>query len=91
MAIPAIVFGSVGTAGQRCTSTRRLIIHKSIYNDVKNRLLKAYQQVEGKIGNPLDSKTLVGPVIDAEAVQVYQDAIAGVKKPEEMLFLATKY
>lgn len=80
MAIPAIVFGSVGTAGQRCTSTRRLIIHKSIYNDVKNRLLKAYQQVEGKIGNPLDSKTLVGPVIDAEAVQVYQDAIAGVKK-----------
>lgn len=60
IAIPGIVFGSVGTAGQRCTSTRRLIIHESIYDDVKNRLLNAYKQVESKIGNPLNERTLVG-------------------------------
>jgi len=80
MAIPGIVFGSVGTAGQRCTSTRRLIIHESIYEDVKSRLLNAYKQVEGKIGNPLDENTLVGPVIDAGAVAIYQKAISEVKK-----------
>jgi aldehyde dehydrogenase (NAD+) len=80
MAIPGIVFGSVGTAGQRCTSTRRLIIHEAIYDDVKNRLLKAYAQVEKKIGNPLDPATLVGPVIDKDAVKVYETAIAEVKK-----------
>jgi len=80
IAIPGIVFGSVGTAGQRCTSTRRLIIHEDIYEDVKNRLLKAYTQVEKKIGNPLDPETLVGPVIDKGAVEVYETAIAEVKK-----------
>tara|TARA_R110001583_G_scaffold1342_3_gene11038 strand:+ start:1807 stop:3339 length:1533 start_codon:yes stop_codon:yes gene_type:complete len=80
IAIPGIVFGSVGTAGQRCTSTRRLIIHEDIYDDVKNRLLKAYTQVEKKIGNPLNPDTLVGPVIDKDAVEVYETAIAEVKK-----------
>jgi len=80
IAIPGIVFGSVGTAGQRCTSTRRLIIHEAIYDDVKNRLLKAYSQVEKKIGNPLNPETLVGPVIDKDAVEVYETAIAEVKK-----------
>ena len=80
IAIPGIVFGSVGTAGQRCTSTRRLIIHEDIYDDVKNRLLKAYAQVEKKIGNPLDPNTLVGPLIDKDAVEVYKTAIAEVKK-----------
>ncbi|RXQ89040.1 aldehyde dehydrogenase family protein [Ancylomarina salipaludis] len=80
MAIPAIVFGSVGTAGQRCTSTRRLIIHEDIYNDVKNRLLNAYAQVEKKIGNPLDPNTLVGPVIDKDAVEIYKTALSEVKK-----------
>jgi aldehyde dehydrogenase (NAD+) len=80
IAIPGIVFGSVGTAGQRCTSTRRLIIHEDIYDDVKNRLLKAYSQVEKKIGNPLNPDTLVGPVIDKDAVEVYKTAIAEVKK-----------
>ena len=80
IAIPGIVFGSVGTAGQRCTSTRRLIIHEDIYDDVKNRLLKAYAQVEKKIGNPLNPDTLVGPVIDKDAVEVYKTAIAEVKK-----------
>lgn len=80
MAIPAIVFGAVGTAGQRCTSTRRLLIHESIYKEVKQKLQHAYQQVEGKIGNPLDKKTLVGPVIDTDAVTVYKHAIEEVKK-----------
>lgn len=80
MAIPGIVFGSVGTAGQRCTSTRRLIIHEDIYDDVKNRLLSAYAQVEKKIGNPLNPDTLVGPIIDKDAVKVYETAIAEVKK-----------
>ncbi len=80
MAIPGIVFGSVGTAGQRCTSTRRLIIHEDIYDDVKNRLLNAYAQVEKKIGNPLDPSTLVGPVIDKDAVKIYKTALAEVKK-----------
>ncbi|MFA8433799.1 MAG: aldehyde dehydrogenase family protein [Marinifilaceae bacterium] len=80
MSIPAIVFGSVGTAGQRCTSTRRLIIHDSIYEDVKKRLTNAYKQVETKIGNPLDESTLVGPVIDNGAVKIYNQAIEEVKK-----------
>lgn len=80
MAIPGIVFGSVGTAGQRCTSTRRLIIHEDIYDEVKNRLLNAYVQVGKKIGNPLDPNTLVGPVIDKDAIEVYKTAIAEVKK-----------
>lgn len=73
LAIPAIVFGAVGTAGQRCTTTRRLIIHESIYNDVKNRLINAYKQL--RIGNPLDSQNHVGPLIDKAAVKTYLNAI----------------
>lgn len=73
MAIPGIVFGAVGTAGQRCTSTRRLIIHESIYENVKERLVKAYSQL--RIGNPLDEHNHVGPVIDQLAVANYQAAI----------------
>lgn len=70
------VFGAVGTAGQRCTSTRRLIIHDSIYDDVKNRLKKAYGQL--KIGNPLDTNNHVGPVIDEMAVEMYEKAIVKI-------------
>ncbi len=70
------VFGAVGTAGQRCTSTRRLIIHDSIYDDVKNRLKKAYGQL--KIGNPLDTNNHVGPVIDELAVEMYEKAIVKI-------------
>lgn len=70
------VFGAVGTAGQRCTSTRRLIIHKNIYNQVKNSLVKAYGQL--KIGNPLDEKNHVGPLIDKEAVKTYSNALKRV-------------
>ncbi|MGC9344858.1 MAG: aldehyde dehydrogenase family protein [Bacteroidales bacterium] len=80
MAIPAIVFGAVGTAGQRCTTTRRLIIHESIYDEVKNKLVSAYKQVAGKIGNPLDEKYLVGPMIDTTAVQVFTDALKTIDK-----------
>jgi len=80
LAIPAIVFGAVGTAGQRCTSTRRLIIQEDVYEEVKKRLLSAYKQVSTRIGNPLDSKMLVGPLIDAIAVGVFTHAIEEIKK-----------
>lgn len=77
MAIPAIVFGAVGTAGQRCTTTRRLIIHDSIYEKVKASLLKAYQSL--KIGNPLDEKNHMGPLIDRSAVETMQKALKQVE------------
>jgi len=76
IAIPGIVFGAVGTAGQRCTSTRRLIIHESMYDKVKNTLVKAYAQV--KIGNPLDENNHMGPLIDADAVKAYKAALEKV-------------
>lgn len=78
IAIPSIVFGAVGTAGQRCTTTRRLIIHKSQYEELKKRLKKAYTQL--KIGNPLDEKNHVGPLIDKDAVKQYEKAITQAKK-----------
>jgi len=73
MSIIGAVFGAVGTAGQRCTSTRRLIIHEDVYEEVKNRLVKAYGQL--KIGNPLDESMHVGPLIDVHAVNQYEMAI----------------
>lgn len=79
LAIPAIVFGAVGTCGQRCTTTRRLIIHKSIYQQVKNSLLKAYQSLRNRIGNPLDPNTLVGPLIDIHAVHLMQHRLQKVQ------------
>ena len=72
------LFGAVGTAGQRCTSTRRLIIHESIYNEVRDKLSKAYGQL--RIGNPLDQNIHVGPLIDRDAVKNYLDAIEKAKK-----------
>ena len=72
------LFGAVGTCGQRCTSTRRLIIHESIYAEVKNKLSLAYKQL--KIGNPLDEKNHVGPLIDKMAVDMYLKAIKKAKK-----------
>lgn len=77
MSIIGAVFGAVGTAGQRCTSTRRLIIHESIYEQVKQRLQKAYSQL--RIGNPLDSNNHVGPLIDKAAVDMFQKALAQLK------------
>ena len=77
MSIIGAVFGAVGTAGQRCTSTRRLIIHESVYDEVKNRLVKAYGQL--KIGNPLDQHSHVGPLIDKLAVDQYLNSIEKCK------------
>jgi len=77
MVIPGVVFGAIGTAGQRCTSTRRLIIHESVYDNVKEVIVNAYKQV--KIGNPLDESNHMGPLIDKETVAVYLDAIKKVK------------
>ena len=78
MAVPAMVFGAVGTAGQRCTSTRRLIIHESIYDKVKETILKAYQSII--IGNPLDEKNHMGPLIDKGAVETMQQALVKLKE-----------
>ncbi len=77
MAIIGAVFGAVGTAGQRCTTTRRLIIHEEVYEEVKARLVKAYQQL--RIGDPLDQQFHVGPLIDKEAVKHYLQAIEQCK------------
>ena len=78
MTVIGAVFGAVGTAGQRCTSTRRLIIHESIYETVKFSLIDAYSQL--KIGNPLDESNHVGPLIDKDAVENYKKAIDSVKE-----------
>ena len=78
MAVPAIVFGAVGTAGQRCTSTRRLIIHEDIYEKVKNSLVKAYQSL--KIGTPLDENNHVGPLTDTNAVAQFSKALEVAQK-----------
>ncbi len=77
MVLPALVFGAVGTTGQRCTSTRRLIIHESIFDEVKEVLKSAYGQL--KIGSSLDESNHVGPLIDKAAVKMYFDAIKAVK------------
>jgi aldehyde dehydrogenase (NAD+) len=71
--VPGVVFGAVGTAGQRCTSTRRLIIHESVYDKVRDALVNAYKQL--KIGNPLDQNNHVGPLIDKDAVNAYNSAL----------------
>jgi aldehyde dehydrogenase (NAD+) len=77
IAIRGALFGAVGTAGQRCTTTRRLIIHESIYDTVKEKLVAAYAQLQ--IGNPLDEKNHVGPLIDTDAVAAYEKAIEQCK------------
>jgi len=75
--VPGAVFGAVGTAGQRCTSTRRLIIHESVYDKVRDAIVGAYGQLT--IGNPLDQKNHIGPLIDTEAVNTYLAAIEKAK------------
>jgi aldehyde dehydrogenase (NAD+) len=77
LAVPSIVFGAVGTAGQRCTTTRRVLVHRSRAAQLEQRLIAAYDQV--KIGDPLESGTLMGPLIDAAAVERYEAAVAGAK------------
>ena len=78
MSLIGAVFGAVGTAGQRCTSTRRLIIHEKVYDSFVAKLIKAYQQI--KIGDPLDSNNHMGPLIDKLAVEMYLKSIADCKK-----------
>ncbi len=77
IALRAVLFGSVGTAGQRCTSTRRLIIHDSVYDQFTAKLKAAYEHI--RIGHPLDSRTLVGPLIDKNAVNDFTNAIAAAR------------
>ena len=77
MSLIGAVFGAVGTAGQRCTSTRRLIIHESVYDQFKQKLVKAYAQI--KIGDPLDENNHMGPLIDGDAVKLYLDSIEKCK------------
>ncbi len=78
LAVRAIAFGAVGTAGQRCTSTRRVIVHESIYQALTEALVRIYKQV--RIGNPLDEETLMGPLIDKEAVGAMQAALQAVQR-----------
>ena len=78
LAVPSIVFGAVGTAGQRCTSTRRVFVHHSRSQELEQRLLQAYSQV--RIGNPLQAGTLMGPLIDANSVERYKQAIETAKR-----------
>ncbi len=78
VAIPAIVFGAVGTAGQRCTSTRRLLVHKGQYQDLLGKLTHAYKQLQ--IGNPLNENNHVGPLIDTDAVNAYLKTIEAAQK-----------
>ena len=80
IAIPGIVFGSVGTSGQRCTTTRRLIIHESIYGNVKEKLVQAYTQLENRVGDPHDPDTLIGPMIDKTAVNNFRNALDAVRE-----------
>ena len=86
MTIIGAVFGAVGTAGQRCTSTRRLIIHEKVYEQVKQSLVDAYKQL--RIGNPLDPKHHIGPLIDKDAVNNYVSAIAKIKAEGGKLLVA---
>jgi len=79
LAVPAVVFGAVGTSGQRCTSTRRVLIHEEKYDEFKSALLSAYGQVDNRIGHSLDANTLMGPLIDEVAVSNYKDAISAAK------------
>jgi aldehyde dehydrogenase (NAD+) len=77
LAVPAIVFGAVGTAGQRCTTTRRVFVHESRLEEIEQRLVHAYKQV--KIGNPLEDGTLMGPLIDPSAVERYKAAVSAAR------------
>ena len=78
LVLRAVLFGAVGTSGQRCTSTRRLFLHKSISASIIDKLITSYSQI--KIGNPLDSDTLVGPLVDNKAVKEYSEALEIIKK-----------
>ena len=78
ISVVGVVFGAIGTAGQRCTTTRRVFVHSSIYEGFKEKLVSAYKQI--KIGNPLDENNHMGPLIDVDAVNMYKQSLSDVKK-----------
>jgi aldehyde dehydrogenase (NAD+) len=78
LVIPAVVFGAVGTAGQRCTSTRRVLVHQKRYDELVSKLVHAYEQVQS--GDPLDSDTLMGPLVDKSAVNLFMNAMKEIEK-----------
>jgi len=80
LALPSIVFGSVGTAGQRCTTTRRLIVHESLIDTLQSKLIDAYKMVQGRIGDPLVDGTLVGPLVNARAVEGFEHAVKAARE-----------
>jgi aldehyde dehydrogenase (NAD+) len=80
MAITSTVFGTVGTAGQRCTTTRRIIVHEKIYDEVRDKMVAAYEKISNKIGDPLDEDYLVGPLIDNNSVLLFRNAVEQVEK-----------
>jgi len=80
MAVTSTVFGTVGTAGQRCTSTRRIIIHEDIYDEVRDKMVAAYHKIAHKVGDALNEDYLVGPLIDKFSVQLFQNAVVQVEK-----------
>ncbi len=80
LALQSIVFGAVGTAGQRCTTTRRIFIHRSIYDNMVKRITTSYAALHNRIGNPLDGNTLIGPLIDEQAYDQMQAALTQAKK-----------
>jgi len=79
LAIPAIFFAAVGTAGQRCTTARRLIVQEGIYDEVLQRLLKAYEQIEHRMGNPLDENVLLGPLHSKDSVQIFENILQQIR------------
>jgi len=80
MAVMSTVFGTVGTAGQRCTTTRRIIVHEDVYDEVRDKFIAAYKNVVPRIGNPLDEDYLVGPLIDNFAVELFVNAVKQVQE-----------
>src|SRR6187399_1609963 len=88
LAVPAIVFGAVGTAGQRCTTTRRVLVHRSRLDELEKKLAHAYTQV--RIGNPIDPATLMGPLIDKSAIDRYSQAIAQAKAAGDKVITGEK-
>jgi aldehyde dehydrogenase (NAD+) len=80
MTLQSVVFGAVGTCGQRCTSTRRLIIHEKVYEEVKDRLVAAYSSIINRIGDPLERNTLIGPLVDEHAVANFSNALTEVQQ-----------
>ncbi len=80
MAVMSTVFGTVGTAGQRCTTTRRVIIHEDVYDEVRDKFIAAYKNIVSRIGNPLDEQYLVGPLIDNHAVELFKNAVKQVQE-----------